>query len=327
MELAAVVVVPEKKDVVSTYELQPRIPGSSKRLSSSLLPVLGNDVLRTWTDRVRSLGVDSLLLAPDRSHTWDLAAELGRLFRQGIERLLMIKLKSYAEVDLADLLRFHRQSRNSVTEVQDSQGRLGVSVFDHVGLGAASERKSSSIASSFDRAPYSFRGYAKRIWSSKERQELVGDGLTGACAMRPLGTEIRENVWVGKGVSLADSVRLIGPTYIGDHTVVRAAATIGPFASIERDCLVDYGTTVERSTVLPRTQLGPGLLIRNALVDGGRLEHLECGAVADLLPAGLAKRMQSCKGDSPLYGVDFSAPVSPVWDFVPSKAEWREVRL
>ncbi len=46
---------------------------------------------------------------------WSALAEFAR---QGVERLLMIKLKSYAEMDLADLLRFHCESRNPVTEAQ-----------------------------------------------------------------------------------------------------------------------------------------------------------------------------------------------------------------
>jgi hypothetical protein len=73
---------------------------------------------------------------------------------------------------------------------------------------------------------------------------------------------------------------------------VRAGATIGPFASVEHDCVVDCGTTVERSTVLPYTYLAPGLLIRNELVDGGYLEHLGWGAVVDLRPAGLGSRIE-----------------------------------
>ena len=72
---------------------------------------------------------------------------------------------------------------------------------------------------------------------------------------------------------------------------MRAGATIGPFASVECDCVVDSGTALERSTVLPGTYLAPGLLIRHALVDGGHLEDLGSGTVVDLQPGGLATRM------------------------------------
>jgi carbonic anhydrase/acetyltransferase-like protein (isoleucine patch superfamily) len=98
-------------------------------------------------------------------------------------------------------------------------------------------------------------------------------------------------VWIGEGVKLANSARVIGPAYIGARTIVGAGATIGPFASVEPDCVVDCGTTVERSTVLPHTYLAPGLLIRHGLVDGGQLEDLDWGTVADLNPAGLGSRI------------------------------------
>jgi len=203
----------------------------------------------------------------------------------------VIELKSYAEMDLADLVRFHCERRSPVTEAHDAGGQLGVRLLDRPALHATAGKHESSGSSESAQTPYQFSGYSKRILSAKERQELVGDGLTGACAMRPMGTQIREQVWIGEGVKVATSARITGPTYIGARTIIRAGATIGPFASVERDCVVDCGTTVERSTVLPNTYLAPGLLIRNGLVDGGHLEHLGLGATADLESAGLGSRI------------------------------------
>jgi carbonic anhydrase/acetyltransferase-like protein (isoleucine patch superfamily) len=290
VELGAVVVVPAR-DEAQTLGLAAR--ESQRSRYSSRVPILGNDVLHSWMDLVRKLGVGSLWLTSCSSDEGLPCSELAGLARQGLDRLLVIKLKSYAEMDLADLVRFHCESRNPVTEAQDARGHLGVWLLDHLALHAAGERyKVSCTSPGSGRLPYQFRGYAKRILSARERQELVGDALTKACAMRPVGTEIRKQVWVGEGVKLAASVRVIGPTYIGDRAVVRAGATIGPFASVEHDCVVDCGTTVERATVLPDTYLAPGLLIRHQLVDGGYLEDLRWGAVADLHPAALGSRIQ-----------------------------------
>jgi carbonic anhydrase/acetyltransferase-like protein (isoleucine patch superfamily) len=107
--------------------------------------------------------------------------------------------------------------------------------------------------------------------------------------MRPLGTEIREQVWVGEGANLADSVRVIGPTYIGARTIVQAGATIGPFASVEHDCVVGCGTTVERSTVLPYTYLAPGLA--DSASAGGRriFGRSELGSRRRFTPSRLGK--------------------------------------
>jgi carbonic anhydrase/acetyltransferase-like protein (isoleucine patch superfamily) len=169
---------------------------------------------------------------------------------------------------------------------------LGVSLLDLRVLHAAGERHTFSCApAESGPIPYQFRGYAKGILTTKGRQQLVGDALTGACAMQPSGAQIREQVWIGRGAKLADSARVIGPSYIGARTIVRAGATIGPFASVEHDCIVDCGTNVERSTVLPHTYLASGLMIRDQLVDGGYLEDMSWGAVVDLHPAGLGSRI------------------------------------
>ena len=296
MELGAVVVVPAREDLTAIHEAEPQartISENSRPLYSSRLPILGNDVLQSWMEHIRKLGLPSLWLTSSPRDESAACSALAEFARKGVERLLVIKLKSYAEMDLADLLRFHCESRNPVTEAEDARGQLGVCLLDHLALEAAGEKYAFSCApTDRGRTPYQFRGYAKRILSARERQELVGDGLTGACEMRPLGTEIREQVWIGEGVNLARSARVIGPTYIGARTIVHAGATIGPFASVEHDCVVDCGTTVERSTVLPYTYLAPGLLIRHELVDGGYLEDLSWGAVADLQPAGLGSRIQ-----------------------------------
>ncbi len=286
--------VPGGDDFTGKREAQPHglaVFENPRAPYSSRTPILGNDVLQSWMDRVRKLGVQSLWLASGAG-VGAATNALAEFARQGIERLLVIELTSYAELDLADLLRFHCERRNPVTEAHDAGGQLGVRLLDRPALRVTGDKHESCCPPSESmRSPYQFSGYAKRILSARERQELVGDGLTGACAMRPLGTQIREQVWIGEGVKVATSARVIGPTYIGAHTIVRAGATIGRFASVERDCVVDCGTTVERSTVLPDTYLAPGLLIRNGLVDGRRLEHLGWGAVADLELAGLGSRI------------------------------------
>jgi hypothetical protein len=295
VDLAAVVMVPDERDF--SCEREPRScdlvrSGVLRPLCSSLLPILGNDILHSWTKRVHKLGTQNLWVTSSLGDEDDAYSALHGFYRQGIERFLIIKLKSYAEMDLTDLLRFHCQTRSTVTEAHDSRGKLGICVLDRPIVRKDGNRGQYSIGTNVsEHSAYPFRGYAKRILSASERQELVGDALTGACAMRPLGTEISEHVWVGENVRLADSARLIGPSYIGDGTVIRAGATIGPFASVEHDCVVDCGTTVERSTVLPSTYLAPGLFIRQALVEGENLEDLSSGVVADLRAACLARRI------------------------------------
>jgi carbonic anhydrase/acetyltransferase-like protein (isoleucine patch superfamily) len=287
-------------------------------------------------ERIRKVGVKSLWLTSGRRDGTVTRSELAGFVRQGVKRLLVIKLNSYAEMDLRDFFRFHCEKRNPITEARDSRGELGVSLLDQFALGGTLGETENPFDSAQDgRVPYEFNGYAKRILSANERQELVGDALTGACAMRPFGKQIRENVWVGENVEICDSARVVGPTYIGERTIIRAGATIGPFASVERDCVVDCGTTVERSTVMPQTYLAPGILIQDGVVDGGYLEHLGWGTVVDLRPAGLGSRIArrqvrkpaSC--EVPVEGVA-EATQAPVWGMGSTAVAgqpWLQVRL
>lgn len=327
VELATVIMVPAREDLMAIHEAEPPV----QPLYSSRMPILGNDVLRAWMKRVRKLGSQKLWLTSTPTSgrgTWFALADLAR---QGIEQLLVIKLKAYAEMDLGDFLHFHRESHNSTTEAQDSRGFLGISLMDRAALLRGQELESHASEGN----TYDFRGYAKRILSARERQELVADALTGACSMRPRGTEIREQVWVGEGVELADSVKIIGPSYIGEKAVVRAGATIGPFASIERNCIVDCGTTVEHATVLPFSYLAPGLLIQHKIVDGGYLMDLVGGEgggeVADLRPAGLGSRIPF--SDSPSRASGDARPeslYSPPWSLAPFSTPsqpWLQVQM
>jgi carbonic anhydrase/acetyltransferase-like protein (isoleucine patch superfamily) len=333
VELGAFVVVPGGEDLTAIREARPHDVAAFHKARppySSRMPIVGNDVLQSWMGRIRKLGVQSLWLTSGLRDGTVTRSELAAFARQGVERLLVIKLNSYAEMDLTDLLRFHCQSQNPVTEAHDARGRLGVCLLDQLAL---QKNELSFLPADSAKRPYQFSGYAKRILAARERQELVGDALTGACALRPFGKEIDEQVWIGEGVNLASSVRIIGPTYIGANTIIRAGATIGPFASVERDCVVDCGTTVERSTILPHTYLAPGIFIRDGIVDGGYLEHLGWGAVADLQPAGLGRRLpqRAPKPAPKKAGTDANSPAgtSPAWNFGSCSAagSWLQVQL
>jgi hypothetical protein len=297
VELGAVVVLPQEIQVsqkaVSGMGMTPQASEVARPAYSPRTPIVGNDALQLWMDRIRTLGIGSLWLAGDQPNGRPLRSRFADLTRQGVEKLLVIKLKSYAEMDLGDLLRFHCERRNPVTDAQDERGPLGVCLLDRSALQRAEDNELRSCDQGRPPAMhYQFRGYTKRLLSSQERQDLARDALSGQCAMKPAGRQVRDGVWIGEGAEVDESVRVMGPAYVGERTTIRTGATLGPFASVEHDCVVDCGTTIERSSVLPNTYLGPGLLIQQSLVDGNCLEHLVWKAVADLGPAGLGRRIR-----------------------------------
>ena len=143
MELAAVVVVPATENLMLGHEVHTHAAADSENSRPFYfprMPILGNDVLRSWMDRIRKLGLQSLWLSSSpRDESADGVA-LAEFARQGVERLLVIQLKAYAEMDLPDLLRFHRESQNPVTEAEDAHGLLGVCLRDRLALHAKREK-------------------------------------------------------------------------------------------------------------------------------------------------------------------------------------------
>lgn len=296
MELGAVVVVPNGLENASGAHpgvglLTQDDSAPAHPICSPRTPILGNDTLELWINRIRTVGVRNLWLASSYDQRL-LCSRFTDLSQQGVEKVLVVKLKSYAEMDLTDLLRFHCEKRNPVTEAQDAAGSLGVRLLNCNALGQLTGNGSSACPSHDGfTAHYQFRGYTKRLHSSKERRDLIRDALTGGCAIRPRGQQTQDQVWVAEDATLDPSVRILGPAYIGPRSVIHGGVTIGPYSSVEQDCIIDSGTCVEQSCVLPRTYLAPGLHVRQSVVNGNLLEHLGWQEVVDLAPSWMARHI------------------------------------
>jgi carbonic anhydrase/acetyltransferase-like protein (isoleucine patch superfamily) len=104
---------------------------------------------------------------------------------------------------------------------------------------------------------------------------------------------MEDGIWISKDAYVDQSARVISPSFIGPRCVIQPGATIGPFASIERDCVIDCGTTITRSSILPRTCLAPGLLIEESVVNGVQLENLGWNVRLNLAPARLARSISA----------------------------------
>jgi NDP-sugar pyrophosphorylase family protein len=213
-----------------------------------------------------------------------------KLAKQGVEQILSFSLNSYAEIDLTEFVQFHRQTRTFATEAVDADGPLGVQLTNRASLlPEDAQREASAIENA---SQYRFRGYAKRLQSPQLYRDLVSDALRGQCALRPQGLQIDDSVWIGEETQIAPTVRLLGPCFVGDGAVLREYVSLGPSSSVENECLIDCGATVEGSSVLPNTFLAAGLNVRRSIVDGNRLEHLDSGILVDLQPSALGGRFR-----------------------------------
>lgn len=256
----------------------------------SAWPVVGKTVLERWVDRVRDLGV-GMVSVVDRDVP--VPTRIQRMVgwaKEGVDQILVIFMGSYAELDLTDLVQFHHEGGHRITRVFDPEGPLGVSLLDR----RAVLREAPTAVSEVSRSSrYDFMGYVTRLSSIIAYRKLVQDALEGRCEIRPSGFQTNENVWIDPTAYVHPSARIQGPCYIGARTRLNAGVVITGYSSVEENCEIDLGTTLESASILPNTYLAPGLLVRNAVVDGTRLEHLDRRVTVDLEAAALSARRPS----------------------------------
>jgi carbonic anhydrase/acetyltransferase-like protein (isoleucine patch superfamily) len=262
----------------------------------ALWDVLGKTVLERTIERLRIFGIDRISVISENSgrtpssdvpeppssqslgntsfwSEWD--SIVSAYLNHEMETLLLVRLGSYAEVDFCDLLRFHRESGTALTQVQHSQGALDLVVADarqlRSGVGSFRSRLSAMLQ---DRSRYEFKGYLNRLARPADFRTLVEDGLSGRCAIRPIGNEISAHIWVGEGAYVEPSSTVIGPTYIGANSYIAPDCTVSGSSTIERHCKIDFGTVIDGSCILPRTYVGMGLNVANAIVGNANVYHL-----------------------------------------------------
>lgn len=264
--------------------------GDWARLRVPSWPVLGKSILEIWMAMVRGLGIELVSVVDRAPQEQTSVHTMLEWAKEGVEQVLLIVLGAYAEIDLSDVVRFHAKGQRRVTKVFDRHGPLGVSLLDRECI-LANHQWDNHEDGSLSR--YDFLGYVARLSSSVNYRRLVEDALYGRCGIQPAGIQTRENVWIDKTTRVHASAQITAPCYIGPGTKIKAGVTIRGCSSVERNCEIDLGTTINHSSVLPNTYVAPGLYLRDCVVDGTRLEHLARGVAVDLGEAGLSARKAS----------------------------------
>ena len=268
----------------------------------SLLPVLGHSVLYRVSERLRCFGADSISVlrgidstpasaeeTPKYDLRWkDVPAdqiwraaeeEFEALGQGGAELVILIRLGAYAEVELDPLLQFHLDQRSYITQVAASDGLLDFFVL------SASRRNDAAFLfrhklgnTRTSTKPFLTHGYVNRLRTPADLRMLAGDSLMQKTSIQPVGEQIRPGIWVAPGARVNRNVRLVAPCYIGAFSRIRAGSLITRGSSIEHHCVVDCGSVVEASSLLPLSYLGTGLDLTNSVVGSKRIFGVRYGA-------------------------------------------------
>lgn len=275
---------------------QPPRPASAivnRKLSGVPLaywPLLGKSILERTVESLCLAGVQNLSVISENEALTSRVESISRAassfwkswesavsgcLREGIDTLLLVRLGHYAEIDVSDFVRAHRETGNALTQAWTDGNPL-----DYVAVDASELQRGDHLRFRLSqlinsRKRYHFRGYCQELSRPDHYRQLVTDALSGICALRPMGREVESGFWLGEGARIDGSSCVVGPTYIGAGVRVRNACTISGYSSIEQQCEVDCGTNVDSCSIFPATYIGMGLNLKNAIVSGSHLFHLQ----------------------------------------------------
>ena len=245
---------------------------------ASSLEILGQTIAERTINRLHSAGVNTVSVVNEAAFSAAASFRfipdaLMKQAEKGFDKVLLMRVGAYAEIDVVESLQFHREAGVPVTRACDDQGPLDFWVLDAL----PKRQQGLSLESLSDGgmpATYLTKGYVNRLADARDLRRLVVDAFLGNCSIRPSGREMTPGVWVDKGARVHRSARIEAPVYIGQGVRVRASALITRFSNLERRSLVDYGTDVEDSSILPFTYVGGALDLAHTVVDGNRLVNL-----------------------------------------------------
>jgi NDP-sugar pyrophosphorylase family protein len=275
-----------------------------------MLPVLGRPTLHRLVDRCIKSGVDSVsvLNAADPSlplvaeardglnwkdvsadQVWRAAEdEFERLVQNGAEMVIVMRLGAYAEIDIDALLQFHIDQKNHVTQACAPDGPLDIFVL------SASRRNDGAflfrnqlMKLRMPSRPFMVDGYVNRLRTPADFRRLTLDSFGLRTSIQPLGEQVRPGIWMAPGAKVDRGVRLVAPCYIGAASRVRAGSLITRGSSIEHHCVVDRGSVIESSTLLPLSYLGCGLDLMHSVLGMKKIASLKFAAELDVEDAKL----------------------------------------
>jgi len=249
--------------------------------------ILGKSVLDRLRERLQALGVSEIAVIGEQNAGEDQPGSQGAVFwtewnavisryvQFDLATLLLVRVGPYMELDIADFLRFHRETSSAMTQVYDAEGALDVVAIDGKWLAEGTGTFRSRLQTLIPKHKrFLFRGYCNRLADVRDFHGLVTDALLGRAAIRPLGHEIRANVWLGENARIDESARIVAPAYIGRNSRVNGDCLISGACAVEQGSEIGFGTTLDNSCVLPTTYVGPGLRVCGGVVYQQTLFHL-----------------------------------------------------
>jgi carbonic anhydrase/acetyltransferase-like protein (isoleucine patch superfamily) len=209
----------------------------------------------------------------------------------GVETILLVRVGTYADVDFRELINFHRETKSPLSHVYCGETPLDIAVVNAALLRNTDDLVRRALSHLIPQQKrFRYQGYVNRLRNREDLHQLMQDGLRGQCQLRPVGVEIRPDVWCGAGAQIDSTVSFEGPAFVGAGSKVASGCRIAGISSIERDCEVDCGTMIDNSLVLPGTYVGVALDVKNSIVGNEKIFNLDRNVEVSVSDARLIGR-------------------------------------
>jgi hypothetical protein len=254
------------------------------------MQVLGTRVIEHIANQVRRAGIEDLV-AVESLGSDDLlttcADELHRAADDGVDIALIIRTDCYAEVDWDAAISHHLKNLQPCTSLVYGPGPTSLpAVIATPALVLHAEDEVPAC-----KRPYALgaKEYVNRLRDMLDLRRLANDGLHRVCTLDITGYEVRPGIWMGHGAHIERGARLVAPAFIGARARVRANAVITRGSAVEEHAVVDCGSVIENATILPFTEIGPGLDVMYSVAGDGKLYSLKRGTAVAISDARLLR--------------------------------------
>ena len=195
--------------------------------------------------------------------------------QSGAELIVLIRLGAYAEVDLEKLVQFHLDHQSRVTQVGSDSQQLEIFCISASRRNDAASLFRTQLAHCRTECPLmQHDGYLNQLADARDLRQFAIDILTLQTQTCPAGKEIRPGVWFAPRAEVEKGARVLAPAFVGSYAQVRSGAVVTRCGSVERHAVVDCGTVVENSTVLPFSYVGAGLDLAHSVAGMGKIINL-----------------------------------------------------
>jgi hypothetical protein len=271
---APVVMLPGIMDVVGKTPLQ----RMAERLQNYGISSISAVVEAAASTGVRNFGLPSnvacMSAASDRF--WRAAESVfNDMAQTGAELVVLIRLGTYAEVDFEKLIQFHLDRQGRVTQMASGSQSLEVFCISASRRNDAASLFRTQLARCRTECPLlQHEGYLNHLASPRDLRQFAIDILTLQTQTCPAGEEVKSGVWMAPDALVEKGARVLAPAFIGSQACVRSGAVITRCSSVERHAVVDCGTVIENSTVMPFSYVGAGLDLAHSVAGMGRIVNL-----------------------------------------------------